>query len=68
MRLLPENIASFGGSMDSLIVLITVLTGIGLVVSELVLVYALVRYRRRMGRAQPAPPIATSPSLAAHGR
>lgn len=47
MRLLPENIASFGGSMDSLIVLITVLTGIGLVVSELVLVYALVRYRRR---------------------
>ncbi len=46
MRWLPERASSFGGELDSLILLITVLTGLGLLVAEAVLFYAAIRFRR----------------------
>ncbi len=46
MRFLPHNVASFGGDLDTLIAVITVLTGAGLLLAEGVLLYALVRFRR----------------------
>jgi cytochrome c oxidase subunit 2 len=45
MRWLPESVSSFGGALDSLIVLITVFTGLGLVAAEAVLLYAALRFR-----------------------
>jgi cytochrome c oxidase subunit 2 len=47
VRLMPENVSSFGGAIDSLALLITVLVGIGLLAAEGVLVYSLLRFRRR---------------------
>jgi cytochrome c oxidase subunit II len=54
---LPENVATFGGRIDALFMLILVITGIVFVGVQVTLVVFLVRYRRREGR----------PALYTHG-
>jgi cytochrome c oxidase subunit 2 len=49
MGILPEGISTYSGDIDSLIWLITVLTGVGFIVSELVLIGFAVAYRRKDG-------------------
>ncbi len=51
MHLMPENVSSFGSAIDSLVLLIAVLTGIGLLVAEAALLYSAIRFRRRPGAA-----------------
>lgn len=54
LRFLPPDVSTFGHAVDRLFVLITILTGVGLVVAEVALGYAVVRYRkRRQARAVP---------------
>ena len=53
---LPESISTFGGAIDGHMALIYWLTGIFFVIAEGVLIYLLIRYRRRKGvRAAWAP-------------
>ena len=49
---LPENVSTYGGQIDDLFRLILWITGVIFVVVELLLIYFLIRYRRREG--QPA--------------
>jgi cytochrome c oxidase subunit 2 len=46
----PKNISTFGGEIDSVFWLIFYITGIGFVLSEAIIVYAIIRHRRRDGR------------------
>ena len=46
---LPESISTFGGAIDGHMALIYWLTGIFFVIAEGVLIYLLIRYRRRKG-------------------
>jgi cytochrome c oxidase subunit II len=48
-RLLPENASTYAGQIDSLFMLILVITGIVFVAVEVVLIVFAVRYRRREG-------------------
>ncbi len=45
----PENISTFGGEIDSLFYLILYITGAWFVLTEGLIVYFLIRYRRREG-------------------
>jgi len=45
-----ENISTFGGQVDSLFTLVLILTGIAFIATEAVLIYSLIRYRRRRGQ------------------
>lgn len=45
LRLLPPDVSTFGHDVDQLFLLIAILTGVGFVVAEAALVYALIRYR-----------------------
>ena len=49
MGILPEGISTYSADIDHLIWLITVLTGVGFIVSELVLIGFAVVYRRKDG-------------------
>lgn len=49
MGILPEGISTYSGEIDDLIVLITILTGIGFIVSELFLIGFAIKYRRKEG-------------------
>lgn len=49
MSVLPENAASFGGDVDYIIQLITWITGVWFLAAEAILLYFLIRYRRREG-------------------
>ena len=57
---LPENISSFGGEIDGVITYIWRIILAWLVATEAVLVYLLVRYRRREGRRAAWLPATTS--------
>ena len=46
----PENVSSFGGDIDSLFYLIFYVTGVWFLLTEGLIVYFLIRYRRREGR------------------
>ncbi len=46
---MPPNISSFGGELDNLTMLITVISVVCLILAEAVLFYALVRYRKHPG-------------------
>jgi cytochrome c oxidase subunit 2 len=46
----PKNISTFGGEIDSVFFLIFYITGIGFVLSEAVILYFVLRYRRKEGR------------------
>ena len=47
---LPDNISTFGAEIDSMFMLITVITGIVFFAVEVVLIYFLIRHRARPGR------------------
>jgi len=47
---LPENIATYGGKIDAIFWVITVVTGIAFVLVEVGIVWFAVKYRRREGR------------------
>lgn len=49
MNILPKNIASYGGSIDSLAFLITVIVGVAFLIACLVIAYALIRFRKKDG-------------------
>jgi cytochrome c oxidase subunit 2 len=46
----PKNISTFGGEIDSVFWLIFYITGIGFILSEAIIVYSIIRHRRREGR------------------
>jgi cytochrome c oxidase subunit 2 len=48
---LPENISTYGGDIDSLFALIYYIVGAWFIAAELLLLYFVVRYRRRAGTA-----------------
>ena len=50
MQIMPYNISTFGGEIDNLTELITWLTVAALVIAELLLVFMLVRFRKREGQ------------------
>lgn len=47
---LPENIATYGGKIDAIFWVITVVTGIAFVLVEIGIIWFAVKYRRREGR------------------
>ena len=47
---LPENIATYGGKIDAIFWVITVVTGIAFVLVEVGIIWFAVKYRRREGR------------------
>lgn len=47
---LPENISTYGGDVDSLFALIYYVVGVWFIAAEALLLYFIVRYRRRAGR------------------
>lgn len=46
----PENVSTFGAEIDSIFTLILYVTGVMFVIVEAVLIYFIIRYRRRDGR------------------
>jgi cytochrome c oxidase subunit 2 len=46
----PKNISTYGGEIDSVFFLIFYIVGIGFLVSEAIIIYSLIRHRRRDGR------------------
>jgi cytochrome c oxidase subunit 2 len=50
MNWLPENVSSFGGDIDSLFYLILYITGAWFLLTEGLILYFLIRYRRHAGR------------------
>jgi cytochrome c oxidase subunit 2 len=46
----PKNISTFGGEIDAVFWLIFYITGIGFILSEAIIVYSIIRHRRRDGR------------------
>ncbi|MBI3060693.1 MAG: cytochrome c oxidase subunit II [Deltaproteobacteria bacterium] len=49
MNWFPENVSTFGGEIDSLFYLILYITGAWFILTEGLIVYFLIRYRRRQG-------------------
>lgn len=49
MNWFPENVSTFGGDIDSLFYLILYITGAWFILTEGLIVYFLIRYRRRQG-------------------
>lgn len=47
---LPENISTYGGDIDSLFVLIYYIVGVWFIATEVLLIYFILRYRRREGQ------------------
>ena len=47
---LPENIATYGGKIDAIFWVITIVTGIAFVLVEIGIIWFAVKYRRREGR------------------
>jgi len=47
----PRNISTYGSEIDAMFWLIFYLTAIGFILSEAIIVYAIIRHRRREGRA-----------------
>lgn len=45
-----ENISTYGGQVDALFQVVLVITGIAFILTEAVLIYLLIRYRRRDGQ------------------
>lgn len=50
MPFMPENVSSFGGEIDSLALLITVVVGVAFLVCEGVLLAAVLKFRKRAGQ------------------
>jgi cytochrome c oxidase subunit 2 len=50
MPFMPENVASFGGDIDALALVITIIVGVAFLIAEGVLVVSVLRFRRRPGR------------------
>jgi cytochrome c oxidase subunit 2 len=50
MPWLPPNVSTFGNEIDSLFYLVLIVTGIAFVLTEVALVYFVIRYRRRDGQ------------------
>jgi cytochrome c oxidase subunit 2 len=51
LRWFPENISTFGGDIDRVFALIYYIVGFWFLLTEAALLYAILRYRRRPGRA-----------------
>jgi len=49
LRWLPENISTFGGDIDSVFSLIYYIVGFWFILTELIIFYAVIRYRRKPG-------------------
>lgn len=49
MKFMPEVISSFGGDIDSLAILVTILGGFFLIIGELYLIYSALKYRKSKG-------------------
>jgi len=49
-RWLPVNASSYAGDIDGLMTLIAIIVGIWLIAAEAVLIYSIVRFRRRPGQ------------------
>lgn len=50
MSWFPENVSTFGGDIDSLFYLVFYVTGFWFILTEALLAYFAIRYRRRQGR------------------
>ena len=50
MRILTENVASYGSLIDALWILITITVGVCFLIAEAVLIYSAIRYRRKDGK------------------